>query len=98
SSRIRAGRKDRQARGASSGGIREQKSRRGKDGSARRAGERPENNRASGCEEDCAIAGTDGLSRRLANPDRSAARFPRRQITGDVIAVDPAMKPRMKKE
>src|SRR6266849_2401938 len=70
-----AGGTDRQERGPSSGGGRQQKGRRGQEEPARRAGKGLKDHGASRRRKDCESVRADGLSGRLAGPDRPAARF-----------------------
>ena len=53
--------------------------------------ERSEGHRTSDARTDRKTVRADGLSGRLASPDRSPARFARRQITDDLVAADPAI-------
>ena len=74
---MRAGRKDRQERRASSDRGRQQEGRRRQEASARRAGGRFEDHRASRRRPTRKTVRADGLSGRLASPDRPPARFAR---------------------
>src|SRR6202051_2249043 len=94
-----AGREDRQKRGASSDGSREQAGGRREKTPARRAGGESKGHRAFERRPTDKTVRPDGLSGRLASPDRPAARLARREIKPtslpeNVIAGrDPAIHP-----